>query len=302
MPSSRSTAVVVIALALGAVSGCASANRAAPGTKPVATAAATTSTPATLKESADHDVTILLANFRPPTGATRLSAQPAGSKFLAANSFAGPNTAVTTSWWRTTGDPQTVVAHVATPSGGSNGDSWNSGGPDGATYSISFDYPKQGALVGRTLAVTAGRVGTATILRVDATTIWVPARSPATLVPATARSLVVSFQGRPGPAGPAVNKGPVTITDPAEVATVVKVTDAAQVEPYGVRPCPASMSRLELSFRSATGVEVAYADASPGGCDDIGLTVGSTDVTLSGATQFTATVLASLHLPWGSGK
>jgi len=300
MASSRAT-VLVIALALGAVSGCASANSGAagPATKPSASAPA----PLTLKERADRDVTTMLASFRPPTGATRLSAEPAGSAFLTANSSAGPNTAVTTSWWRMTGDPQTVLAHVLTPSGGSRGDSWNSGGTDGMAYSISFDYPKQGALIGRTLAVTAGRVGSATILRVDATTVWVPARTKSTLVPATAHSLVVSFQGSPGPAGGnAVKKGPVTIADPTEMATVVAAVNAAPVEPYGVRSCPASMSRLELSFRSATGVEVAHAEASSGGCDDVYVTVGQANVVLSGATTFTKTVLASLHLPWGSGQ
>ncbi len=178
-------------------------------------------------------------------------------------------------------------------------------GSDGAMYAVEFDWPRDDVLVARSLAVRAARVGSATILRVDAASVWQPVRPPATLVPATAQTLVVSYQPTYLGSGSSVVKsyGPVTNSKPAQVAAVAAEVNAMPVEPDGgVRPCPAPVAQLDLSFRSATGAEVAHAQASVGGCDDIYVQVDTATTTLTGAGTLTASVLTTLHLPWPTLK
>jgi hypothetical protein len=298
---SRRTALVAIAVSAGLVAGCTSHTRSVEAGSPSQSGSA--GNPADRQAEAQRDAHDRLASFRPPPGAKQLTGQPAGGITL--NEFdgltGGPDTTATaTSWWQAPGEPQAVLASLATPSGASIGGRSSTDGPQGATSTVVFSWPRQGVLVGRSLGVTATRGGGGTILRVDAGTVWVPQRDPATFVPAGVRSVVISFQPDPIGLGSTPKPyGPLTVHDPAQVAAVVKEVNAVPVEPYGPRPCPAPRGRLDLSFRSATGTELAHAQAQIGGCDDVYLEIDSRHVTLYGAADLTRSVLGTLHLPWG---
>jgi hypothetical protein len=234
------------------------------------------------------DATALLATFRPPPGATRLPGQPPGTPLLSqAMPLDSPNVATVTSWWQVSGEPHAVLASLATPAGASRGNSSSRFGPEDSMEVATFDWPPGNGFAGRHLIVMATLTGTATVLRVDGMTVWVPDRGPATLVPDTARSVVVSV--RPGPSSL------LTIDDPAQVTAIVAAVNALQIDPYGPRPCPLPpvVEDVDLSFRSAAGTEVAQAQASTGGCDDVYLTIGTTKVTLTGGR----TLIGSVQTP-----
>jgi predicted small secreted protein len=248
---------------------------------------------------AQRDAAARLAAFRPPPGAVRLPHEPSDAHELDhPNLPDSSNLAIATSWWRVPGEPGAVLAALATPDGAERGSSWDAGGPDTMTYGVEFHWPTRDTLPGRNLIVSATRVGDATVLRVDSVTVWVPEAGLSAAVPSTARSLVVTYQ-RFVPE--AKRYGPVTVTDPVQIATVADLVNSLSVEPYGPRPCPMPSGELRLSFRSVDGAEVAHVQASMSGCDDVYVDRGTTHTILAGAGTLTRSVLAALHLPWGTG-
>jgi hypothetical protein len=297
---SRRTALVAVAVAVGFVAGC--GNHA--GSPQAGSPSQSPPAPADRKAEAQSDVADRLAAFRPPGDAERLPGQPPGTKVLDdpqrwpdSHTYASAPTAVTaTSWWRVSGEPQDVLAGLA-PSNGAKGTGARSSisGPDGPAYGAEFSWPRQSVLVARKLTVLAARVGAATILRVDALAVWVPARTAATLVPASTRSLVVSY--RPWLDRSAKPHGPLTIDDPAQVTAVVALVNAAPVQPIDPGNCPYD-GQLDLTFRSTTGTDVAHAQLATGACNVTYLQVDSTRTTLDGAADLAKSILATLHLPW----
>jgi hypothetical protein len=283
---------LVLAVTVGALAVAAGCARASGPGSPSGPAPATDHD---REAQAQRDAAERLALFRAPAGATRLAGQPADAHVLGVPGDPTTSTAAATAWYRVSGDPQAVLRGIATPDGASPGDSSSSGGPDVMVYGVTFSWTPSDVLATRTMTVQATRVGTGTVLRVDATAVWRPVRSAASLVPATARPLVVSF--RPdtfgGPAGATQPYGPLTVTDPAQIAAIAAEVNSLPVEPYRARPCPAPIGDLVLLF--GAGVQVR---ATLGGCNDVEVTAGGASVTLVGARELTGFVLDTLHLAW----
>lgn len=292
-------AIAVVAAALTA--GCAVATTTAVGHSGP-TASPSTANNADRKASADADARGLLAAFVAPAGAHQISVPPAGAGALARNpAFGGYTTSDVTSWWEVTSSrtPAAIVAEVAVPTGAKPGGSWGTGGATIDVWSMSFYWPAVGrTLVGRQLIVSGARVGAKTVLRVDGETTWVPQRPKDSLIPFGVASIAVTFT-LPGP-DPGGRKpyDPITITHPGQIETVIALVDAAPVDPYPPHPCPQSDGELSLSFRSSTGIEVANAQATINGCDDIYLQIGTSHTTATGGRDFTNAVIAALNLPW----
>jgi hypothetical protein len=216
----------------------------------------------------------------------------------------GRTTAVATSWWTMTSTRALakVVEAVAIPVGAKAGDSWGTGGTPGDTWTMSFDWPLVGQiLVSRQLLVTGTRLGDSIVLRVDGETTWVPQRPKNSLIPSGVASIVLTFQPpRFGPDPDTVKPyDPITVTDPGQIDTVIALVDGAPVDPYPVHPCPyAGGGQLTISFRSTAGTEVAQADATINGCDQIYLEISKSHTTLTGGRDLTNAVIARLALPW----
>ena len=121
----------------------------------------------------------------------------------------------------------------------------------------------------RFLVVTAVALPRRTIIRVDVQIVWVYPRSPAEKVPSGTRGIVLR--------GYKLHK---RVTDPAEVARIVRWFDALPVSPPGiVVACPlAAAAHTTLSFRGAGGAQLAQADVPlypPANvCSPIGFAIG----------------------------
>jgi hypothetical protein len=260
--------------------------------------AATSEGATTNRDAARREATRILATFKPPAGAHRLAARPAGATLLdkPLSTFGTPDTADDTSWWATTGDPQSVVLGFVPPAGAIAGDSSNDGGPGGVAYGVTFDWPPiPGVLDSRDLQVAAQRVGNATILRVDGMVSWVPSR------PATVTSVTVTYT--PGNLGQQMagtrSYGPVTVTDPGEVTALVKAINTEQMQQPGARPCPfAGGGHMNLALNGTAGL-LATTAINTDGCGNVTVDVtGGTTATLAGGPDLGNAIESIAHLPW----
>jgi hypothetical protein len=103
----------------------------------------------------------------------------------------------------------------------------------------------------RSLDVTAVAFPGRTVIRVDAQVVWIYPRSPGERVPPATREIVVR--------APHVS---LTVTDPAEIARIVRWFDALPISPPGVAlPCPLMrfLAPAKVSFRTAHGGRLAEA-------------------------------------------
>jgi len=295
-----------LAIALAAVvltAGCATTTSVIGHAAPIASLAQASN--ADRHATAQSDAASHLAAFVPPTGALQLHGRPAGADALATDpGTSGRSTSRATSWWELSSSkaPAAVVAAVAVPAGATPGDSWGTGGTTVDTWTMSFDWPVVGhVLISRQLLVTGMRLGDKVVLRVDGETTWVPPRPKDSLIPPGVASIVMTFK-RPvfGPdPGTLKPYDPITVTDPAQIETVVDLIDAAPVDPYPVHPCPyAGGGELTLDFRSVTHGVIAHAVATINGCDDIYLQIGRSQTAMTGGRDLTNAVIAALDLPW----
>jgi hypothetical protein len=298
--------LAVVVLAVAFVAGCAPSASQTAG-HPVPTTSLSSAADADRRASAESDARDHLAEFTPPAGAHQLAGRPAGADALATPPRTdGQTSADATSWWQlsTSQAPADLVGAIAVPAGATAGDSWSAGGPGPGLdrWTMSFDWPNVGhVLVDRQLLVTAARVGEATVLRVDGETTWVPRRPPGSLIPSGVTSIVLTLTRSvlPPATGSPTPSAPITISDPTQLDRVIELVDDAPIEPLGLRPCPyAGGGKLDISFRSASGAEVAHATATIDGCDDIYLQIGGAQTNLSGGRELTNAVITALHLPW----
>jgi hypothetical protein len=241
--------------------------------------------------AAEHDAARILAAFTPPAGAHRLTGEPAGADALNhAVGLDGPQFATKIAWWSTAGPPSTVIRALAKPAGATS----TYASDDGSLSMVESTWAPTDILVNRELVVVAGPVGDATVLRVLASSLWVPPRDPATFIPTTATSLIASW--RPGVSGKSY--GPDTIVDRHRVAAVAALLNAEPVNPAGPSLCPGPFNDLELSFRNAAGVEVASVTVDDGPCGGTFVRVGAAQAALTGGA---APLLAALDLNWNQG-
>jgi len=120
----------------------------------------------------------------------------------------------------------------------------------------------------RLLNVTAVRLRGRTVLRIDAKAVWIYPRSPSERIPFRVREIVVR--------APKVSR---KVTDPADVARIVRWFDALPISPPGIAMlCPlVPGAGITISFDSARGALLAQAKAPPTPawlCTQIDFTIG----------------------------
>lgn len=219
------------------------------------------------KRAALREARVMEREFAPPPGAHSIRG-PRGYGGVLRRYGTGPVGEVVDvhRFWSVHKPLAAVAAFVRThrPSGfGGTGATYGSNVPHYLMW--SFTSPP-----GRYLDVTAVALPGRTVLRVDALVLWIYPRSPRETVPAATREIVVRAPARAS----------VTVTDPAEVARVVRWFDALPVLPPGIAVACALVLRpnITLSFRSSNGTELARAgvpEPSAGICDPIGFKIGA---------------------------
>jgi len=318
--------VLVLAGAAAALAGCASATgsggRAAGHSGTVTAAAPSASaadTVAARKALATAEATRILGTFDAPADARKLSGRPAGVAVLRQATIGTTTVPTATddvSWYRVPGTPASVLAGLRVPSGAGRGGSGSTGGAGGSAAAVAFSWPAGSVLDSRTLAVSAAKDGSDTVLRVDAVVTYLPIRPADSLIPAGVRVATISSVGgpragaRPGgtPNGaqpPPVSTGPasaVTVTDPAVVAALANVLNTQPMQQVGVHPCPAMLGgETTVSFAARTGgPAMATVRIQPDGCGTAAVTVvGGGTAALGGGPALIArlTTLAHVRLP-----
>ena len=233
------------------------------------------------RQHALADAAYILGSFAVPPGARRLSRAPAADGGVLRHSGIGsvPYQVDLSSWWQVPGQPVSVLgwerAHLPrqfAPAGGTVGPS--------RVRDKEFSLrPVPGVLEQRTMVVTAVAAGGGqTAVRVDGWVIWIPARSAAERVPASAR--IVSAVVLPGnQPGGAPRTGPVLITIPARVRRITEFTDGLPLAPFFPNSCPeSSPGVVQVTFMARIGGPVlAVLTAELTGC--------YTDFTVNGKPQ-----------------
>lgn len=209
-------------------------------------------------ERAAADADAILASFRPPQGARRLTGPPAAAYGTLGQSdvfYPGPDVADRGSWWLVPGQPGKVLSWVRVhlPSRFMFTESWV-GGTGGTVYTWGEDFwlpPIPGVLDSRVLVaevVNAG--GGQTAIRVDGQVAWQPSKTVGELVPPAARTVTVTGvpESLPGPP-----PAQVTITDVTRVRWMAALVDGL---PYQAAPKDCVMrplGNLRLTFRARSG-------------------------------------------------
>jgi hypothetical protein len=148
--------------------------------------------------------------------------------------------------------------------------------------------------------VSAQAVTGGTVLRVDAITSWIPPRDPETLVPASTRSVTVTFT----PVSltrKATTYGPTLVTDMAQVAAIVAAVNAAPVDTRGPLPCPMSLGgHMDLAFHGGVlGSTVATVTVNTDGCGRAAVQItGGDSVLVTGGPQLANTIMSIAGVSW----
>lgn len=316
-------ACLALALALAvAVSACGTTSAGAPpgGQGPSGSPSATPSL-ARQEQQARADTAAILASFRPPPGAVRLSRPPGGVGGVLdhAEGYPGALHLVDdAAWWRVPGGPLGVLdyekAHL--PSRFRlGGQSWGAippadrphgpvapGMPN--TYQrAGYEFAVQGGLppleVAEMLVDAAVSRSGQTYVRVDAQLAWTPARSPAERVPAAVK--VITITAQPDMNIPHDIPAPVTVTDPAKVARIVSLLDGLNIDSSGTHGCPAMSGRgITLAFLArAGGPALASASEELPSCGYLDFSIGGRkQPTLSDGGPFAQKVLGIAGVKW----
>jgi hypothetical protein len=140
------------------------------------------------------------------------------------------------------------------------------------TYELTYRFPSTAVLVDPELEYSmqvnpSGLLG----LRVDALVTWSPCKSPYSIVPAGARSVVVRVDRGPNASMDRVTT--VTVTNRSTIEAFLARVNQLPVAPPGVRPCPLDLgASMTLSFRRGTvGHPYAIVRVDPGGCGEVTL-------------------------------
>jgi hypothetical protein len=138
------------------------------------------------------------------------------------------------------------------------------GSGNGAQHYLSWSFLGRS----RSLDVTAVALPRRTVVRVDAQVAWIYPRSPREKVPEATREIVVRAP-----------KASANVTDPAQVAEIVRWFDALPIAPPGIAvSCPLTGGPdITISFRSAGGARLAQAKLPQNPatiCDAISFQIG----------------------------
>jgi len=242
------------------------------------------STTASNKLAAQRDAKKLLRLGVLPTGATRVTAEPAGDGGLLREPASEPGLSDVVdrhAVWRVAAPLDSVVAFVEAhrPSGSRQLGAGSAGGPGAPrNREIGFSFPAVSGQIGarwltfRVVALPHGSTG----VRVDAQDVWIVTRSPSERVPAGVHEIDIrsAYPGR----APVVS---LSLTDRAKVRQIVRWIDALGIiQPGLAYACPAlSGPTVTFDFRADTGVLLAQAsvldfEGTSGPCNPIEFTMG----------------------------
>lgn len=259
------------------------------------------------QQVAGADAASMLAAFRPPPGAERsgpIDVAPLSSLL----DTEGPDAVIRTVWWRVPGTMHAVFAWVTAhrPSGltfagrGTLGD----GGitAESETYSLP---PVPGVILDRSLNVYVASDGAdSAAIWVDSKVAWLPPKPSAERIPAAARAVTITaLPGVNVAAGGTVGRDlpPVTVTDPATVASIAKVVDGLPVMPPDFESCPEDAGQaLRLTFRAAEdGPVLAQVTGEMTGCTPVSVVIdGKQMPTLWYGVQMDRQVLKLAGIHW----
>lgn len=239
--------------------------------------------PSTPAAAAQADAQSLLGLFEVPPGATRLAVAPKplpGPLSLPNPEAAGTNTTrvLVTSWWSYSGTLKQATDWFAAhpPAGTTAGELGFSNGPSSETKYLSYDRKPTPQLAQRSLGISVLHVGGRTLLRVDAESVWIPARPADATIPAGVTRVVVT-KDEPGSNG--VVPKPVTlpaVTGSRSVAAIVSAFNGlSRPVPGQMTSCPQSTGGvLQFAFyQGSSKAPVATAATVVTGCGGVTLSV-----------------------------
>jgi hypothetical protein len=217
---------------------------------------------------------------------------------------AGPDLVTRTSWWRVAGQPQAVLGWIQAHKLPGSADAASGGVTVRGSYVMwysEFTLPAvPGVLTGRELAVAVAADGPGrTAIQVDAYIQWLPPRTAAEAIPASARVVTIT---------PVASAGhQVTVTDPARVARIAAAVNALPLYPQSSDPMwcdimyvPGSNPAMQLTFRASTGSPaLAVVTAYPERCSLVSVVIGGkTMPNLKGAYTLPQRIMIIAGFRW----
>jgi hypothetical protein len=302
---------LAVAGAVAVLAGCA-AVQAGPRTAPVsqrAVPAANVAAHQTPQQRAAVGAAAIIAAFIPPPHAVRTGPLPVGWLARPVNEPLITDLVTRTGWWQVASQPQAVVRWIQARKppgfaflGGGNGTGLVTVGGTGVMWITTFTLPDvPGVLAERQLVATVAADGPGrTAIRVDAYVVWLPVRSAAETIPASARAVTIT---------PVVGEAAdhrVTVTDPARVARIAAAVNALPLYPprspmwCDIRLPPGGGPAMRLTFRASAGSrELAVVTAYEELCQLVGVvTGGKTMPSLDGAQTLIQRVMAIVGIRW----
>jgi hypothetical protein len=272
---------------------------------PVAPDAAPDAAP---QQQAAASAEAMLAAFIPPPHAVRTGPLPVSRLARPGIEPMGPDRVTQTGWWRVTGQPLAVVGWIrghklpGSPPADFGGLTVHG---SHVMWDADFTLPAvPGVLASRELVVSIAADGpNRTAIRADAFVGWVPARTAAETIPASAMVVTITPVAGQTPFG-----HQVTVTDPALVARIAAAVNALPLyPPRGPMWCdilvPASGSggeALRLTFRAGAGSRaLAVVTAVQDPCPVVEIVIdGKTMPSLNGAQTLIQRVMAIAGYRW----
>jgi hypothetical protein len=234
-------------------------------------AGASASGSAANKAAARSDASSLLARLSLPPGSKRSASAPTSVLSQPGLRPANLNLVDDHAWWIVPGTPRAALAYVAghRPAG-----SKVSGAGDGTGYTLEeFSWPAiRGVLSTRTLIVEVAQLADgSTGLRADSQVVWITPRPASDRVPVGTDRVQVTVTrfGRRA-------QGPLRVTATKRVDRIVRLINSLPAAQPAAIFCPADFGilvRLDF-YAGGRDTPVAVAEVDPGGCGQVGLTIG----------------------------
>lgn len=289
------------------LAGCASPT---PGGAPGAAASPASSTGAGHAEVATQDAEALFGALPTPPGADRLSSAPTAAPVLggptAPESPADPDLVQRTAWWSTSQSPTALMAWVAAhPPAGTT--------PDGSARAIlggqtslwtrDFTAPAQPGVISERLveASVSALPGGGAAMREDVIVTYLPAKPAGETLPvATTVTVAPVLPAGQDAASSSPGSAPITVTSPMAIAEITSLVNGLPVVSAARVNCPMDTGAgLRLTFRSASGAQLATAAIGASGCRTVSVVVGGDkQPDLSGGDGLSGQIMAIAGAHW----
>jgi Protein of unknown function (DUF4232) len=253
------------------------------------------------REAARADVARELGELSLPAGARSVRVDPSEWRVLRRYPPGGQSSLTNLidahAYWRVPGTPASVITWIDAhaPAGSRTTGPYTRATPkvgpavEGLAFTFGAVQPltikPSDTVISRQLTVEVTEAtGGGSAVRADGQAVWILARPSWERIPAGVRALTVIAR-----AGTA-SSVPVTVTAPVTLGRIERMIDRLPVEQPAVLSCPAESGPAideSLAFRSApAGPSVASVTDYPGGCGNVGVSIGGrTGDTLDGSYQ-----------------